>query len=602
MSTIKHHQFHIPVMGIGFTIDTPLKVAILGIDSVISIVDDALLEQMREFYSKSLGEIFIPIDKKSNDYRAKRIRDYLNLINRMVNKKFQEIKNEDFIKGSLISKYFDLLPNTSSLKEMYMNMLGEKDDALKAKSQSELRSQMRCGSIDVNIMAKVDTVNYDSKGEALPHIYNDAMSALRGYAESDLDSSIILSAGLNPRLYSYFEEFEDFFPNENNELKKRVVLKVSDYRSANIQGKILAKKGILVSEFRVESGLNCGGHAFATEGKLLGPILEEFKSNKEELHKELFDICQSALDAKERRQFTQLPTLKVSAQGGIGTANENTFLIENYELDSAGWGSPFLLVPEATNVDDETLEQLANARKEDYYLSGASPLGVPLNNFRSTSSQKLLNERIEKDRPGSPCYKKYLTFNSEFTDKAICTASRQYQHLKLKELDEADISPEKRESEKNKVLEKECLCEGLSVAPLLVNDATKPKQLKAVSICPGPNLAYFSGKISLKDMIDHIYGRTVVLNSLNREHMFFNELEMYITYLKGELEGKMEQLTQKQNRYYNGFKTALLEGVDYYKGLFSRMKIESEEFRQNSVKSLEAWEKKILNIKIPATS
>jgi len=37
------HTFHIPVMGIGYTIDTPLKVAHLGIDSVISLVDDQLI-------------------------------------------------------------------------------------------------------------------------------------------------------------------------------------------------------------------------------------------------------------------------------------------------------------------------------------------------------------------------------------------------------------------------------------------------------------------------------------------------------------------------------------------------------------------------------
>ena len=37
------HSFHIPVMGLGFTIDTPLKVAHYGIDSVISIVDDDLI-------------------------------------------------------------------------------------------------------------------------------------------------------------------------------------------------------------------------------------------------------------------------------------------------------------------------------------------------------------------------------------------------------------------------------------------------------------------------------------------------------------------------------------------------------------------------------
>ena len=44
----KKHSFHIPVMGIGFTVDTPLKVSQFGIDSVISLVDDVLLEKLRK--------------------------------------------------------------------------------------------------------------------------------------------------------------------------------------------------------------------------------------------------------------------------------------------------------------------------------------------------------------------------------------------------------------------------------------------------------------------------------------------------------------------------------------------------------------------------
>ena len=51
-----------------------------------------------------------------------------------------------------------------------------------------------------------------------------------------------------------------------------------------IQGNFLAKKGLWVSEYRIESGLNCGGHAFATDGFLLGPILEEFHQKKEQLN------------------------------------------------------------------------------------------------------------------------------------------------------------------------------------------------------------------------------------------------------------------------------------------------------------------------------
>ena len=41
------HQFHIPVMGLSFTIDSPVKVARYGIASTISIIEDKLIEIMR---------------------------------------------------------------------------------------------------------------------------------------------------------------------------------------------------------------------------------------------------------------------------------------------------------------------------------------------------------------------------------------------------------------------------------------------------------------------------------------------------------------------------------------------------------------------------
>ena len=50
MKYFNSHTFHIPVMGIGFTIDTPIKVAHLGISSVISLVDDILIEKIRKHY------------------------------------------------------------------------------------------------------------------------------------------------------------------------------------------------------------------------------------------------------------------------------------------------------------------------------------------------------------------------------------------------------------------------------------------------------------------------------------------------------------------------------------------------------------------------
>ena len=102
---------------------------------------------------------------------------------------------------------------------------------------------MICGDIDVNIMSKVDNPTFAKDKTQLPIEYNDAMAALRGYALSDVESNIVISAGLNPRLFAYFESFPDFLPNAEGVIKKKVILKVSDYRSALIQGKFLAKKG-----------------------------------------------------------------------------------------------------------------------------------------------------------------------------------------------------------------------------------------------------------------------------------------------------------------------------------------------------------------------
>jgi len=96
-------------MGIGFTIDTPIKVAHLGISSVISLVDDILIEKMRESYCKQNKIDFQPITAKMEDYRAKRITAYLNLINDIVSEKFNKLKDSDYEPGSELEKYFELL-------------------------------------------------------------------------------------------------------------------------------------------------------------------------------------------------------------------------------------------------------------------------------------------------------------------------------------------------------------------------------------------------------------------------------------------------------------------------------------------------------------
>ncbi len=569
------HTFHIPVMGLAYTVDAPAKLARFGISSVVSIIEDNLLEQMRRFYCIREGEEYRPIQEEEADHRALRVTAYLNLLGRIVKRQTEELRAEEFTEGTEIVKYFELLPSYAPVRILFEQMRCMDEGAEKSSLQEKLRHKIAAGSIDVNIMTKCDKTNYSKSGEALPPEYSDAMAALRGFAMSELSSAIVFSAGLNPRLYSYCESFRDFYPDGQGQLRKKIILKVSDYRSALVQGKVFAKKGIWVSEFRLESGLNCGGHAFATEGLLLGPILEEFKNNRGALSVELFRICNAGLEAKGYPAFGQPPPLKFSVQGGIGTSTENDFLLNYYGFDSTGWGSPFLLVPEVTNVDRQTLSQLTKAQKEDYYLSDASPLGIPLNNFRKSSSEKQRKKRIKLGRPGSPCYKKFLAFNTEFTPIPICAASRQYQHLKTGQLRNKGLNDAELCREFDQLTAKECLCEGLSVSALLVNNIPVPHGLSAASICPGPNLAYFSRIMTLKEITDHIYGRDSMLNALDRPHMFINELYLYVNYLKREIEKITAPVTDKQMRFFRSFRENLICGIAYYNALLPHMQQET---------------------------
>lgn len=566
-----NHTFHIPVLGLGYSIDTPLKVAKYGISSVVSIVDDELTERMRKYHSEKNNKSYVPIDKKETDSRALRITAYLNLLNTLVNEQFLGLLHEE----SAFDKYFELLPDHSLLKLKYQEIQKMTDIQARELALVDLKSMIKPGRIDVNIMSKVDRANYNPNNEYLGDDYTDALAAMRGFANSNLKSSVIISAGLNPRLYSYMEKCADFYPNRSGVLSKTIILKVSDFRSAMIQAKMLAKKGLWVSEFRVESGLNCGGHAFATEGFLLGPILEEFKEKRTELVAELYSIYSAALLSKEI-SIPSPPLQRITAQGGIGTAEEHQFLINYYQLDAAGWGSPFLLVPEATNVDNDTLTDLINADSTAYYLSNSSPLGVLFNNFKNSSMEQLRLERIKKGRPGSPCTKKFLCSNTEFTALPICTASREYQNLKIKELEKQDLPEEHYQQQFDLITEKICLCEGLCSSTYLKNGILKPKESKAVSICPGPNLAYFSGKYSLKEMIQHIYGKTNLLEAVSRPNLFINELNLYVDYLKKDITSQLDELSTKKSKYFNKFKEQLLHGIAYYKALIPELKKQSD--------------------------
>ncbi len=562
------HNFHIPVMGLAYTIDSPIRVAQYGISSVISIIDDEILEKMKNFYNQKFNLGYFGISTKTEDYRARRITAYLDMVDDIVNEKFESFKQEITKNKEALKDFIAMLPNTSDLKNSLQNLIHQKDN-WSSPIKSFIDSSLNPGSIDVNIMTKVDKDNYHQK-EQLPVMYNDAHASLRGFAKSKLSSSVVLSAGMNPRLYSYMEEFDDFFPDENGKIKKKIILKVSDFRSAMIQGNFLAKKGLWVSEYRIESGLNCGGHAFATEGMLLGPIMEEFKQKKNELIQSAHVLMAAALGQKGKPAVSEPLEMKITVQGGVGTSEEHDFLLTNYHVDSVGWGSPFLLVPEATSVDAETRNLLVQSKEKDLYLSNISPLGVPFNTVKGTSNEKLKYEKEAKGKYGSSCPKKLLALSKEFSPEGTCTASKKYQDIKLKELysDKETLTEEEFNKRKSAITDKACLCVGLVNAAYMEQNLEIKGEKQGVVICPGPNIAFFDKEVSLSDMVKHIYGNTNILPDNQRPNMFINELKMYVEYLRKEITDSTAKHTHSQTKKWNTFRKNVLEGIKYYQELF----------------------------------
>lgn len=365
------HTFHIPVMGTGFSIDTPAKVAKYGISSVISLVDDTLLEQMRELYYKKTGESYTPIMKHDDDFRARRITAYLNLMNRVVRRQFADLKSSEFDAETEITKYFILLPDSSPLKILYKAMLETDTPDEKESMRYLLRNSITCGDICVNIMTKLDRINLASKGQQpLPVEYSDALSALRGYAKSELHSAIVFSAGINRRLYNYIGNFNDFFPDRNGEIEKRRKLGIS--------------------------------------------------------------------------------------------------------------------------------------------------------------------------RPGSGRPKGHLVSNTEFTKEPICIASRQYQKLKIESLKAKKLNRKAYQQQFDVIVDKSCICNDLGAGVLKKNNISKGGK-KHSAVCPGPNITSFSRVCTLRELVDHIYGKSTIRNDDYQPHMFVAELQLYVKHYMSEMHKSVQR-------------------------------------------------------------
>ena len=547
-------------MGTGFTLDAPLRVARFGISSVLSLVDDVLIEQVRRHYANVFEVAYEPIGNEVEDFRAKRITAYLDLLHERVRVQMERLRSLVLGTDSELDRYFRLLP-AGPLRDAYAAFCQSEDAGAREGMSALLKDSLVPGRIDVNIMTKLDCPEFRIKGER-ERYYNHAVAALRGFANSAVVGGVVFSAGMNPGLFNELTQYACFRPIEGAAPTKAVILKVSDYRSAQIQGRQLARKGIWVSEFRIESGLNCGGHCFATAGLLLGPILEEFKANREALHERLWgDYCKALTKleiALPEQPFAQL----VTAQGGIGTGAEDRLLRDHFGVDATGWGTSFLFVPEATAMDEEHLALLVAAGDEDVTLSSASPLGVPFWWLKGCESNRNRLDRIDAGTPGSFCVKGFLRFSDEAGGDPICRASKEYQSWKLAQLDASGMSPDEIRQHRSNVLAKACICHELGGTILRDLEIS---QRVAPAICPGPSTPRFTQVYGLDQMVDNVYGRQGLVEDSVDYNMFLLEAGIYVDYLLRGRSGVTEgSFAGDDGTNWERYESNLRDGLEYY--------------------------------------
>ena len=563
------HRIHIPVMGICYTVDTPLRVAHLGITSVISLVDDGLLEEYRMAYAERLG-----LDLGSpQTTRIGRIRSYLDFVVDEVERKFARLCAGRFDGASAKDLYCRMLPLDSRLRVEY-DGLGAKVGLARLAAEAALTEKMEPGEIQANIMMGL---NHEEA----------AFDAVRGFAASKVKGSLVLSAGVNLAVFEEIAKCKDFYRTGIKAPSKKIILKVSDYRSALIQGRYLAKKGLEVYEYRIESGVNCGGHAFFESKKLLLDVVREFVEKRQELFEATRGMiakfaascdASASSDAGVLVQGIVPPSAptRITAQGGL-CSPEDIEKVMSLGIDGVGVGTPFLLVPQATSMDKATRRMLAAAAPEDVYVSHASPLGIPFVNLRTSTAAELCRKKVEEFfapdgeksgaaelKPGFPCRQHYLCQKIPGFDHPVCRASREYVMQRLVEIDKLERDELRAISEsghsgdaaaldeihakfnelRRETLSRECICrflgnagreelrerspslhyqpEGVAVAR--GSQAARPRE--PVTICPNSDIGYFDREYTLEEMMCHLYGTGPRLTPKDKPSAFEVEAEI----------------------------------------------------------------------------
>ena len=112
-----------------------------------------------------------------------------------------------------------------------------------------------------------------------------------------------------------------------------------------------------------------------------------------------------------------------------------------------------------------------------------------------------------------------------------------------------------------KIYTKQCICDQLGNGALIEMSEVKVNQ--PVSVCPGPNIAYFDRLYSLQEMVNHIYGVGPSLVPESRPHMFAKDLLLYVDYFERLVRKQVESGSLNLD-YLREFKGNLETGMAYY--------------------------------------
>jgi hypothetical protein len=93
----------------------------------------------------------------------------------------------------------------------------------------------------------------------------------------------------------------------------------------------------------------------------------------------------------------------------------------------------------------------------------------------------------------------------------------------------------------------------------------------ATAVCTGPNIVNFSRTATLREMVDHIYGRISLLTNPDRPHMFIREIELYLDYVGKEFRRFALGISARKETYFNEVKDNLRSGIEYYEQLVERL-------------------------------